>query len=343
MARTSELVRVVAVLAHDLAGALGSDAVLGRTVAVLSPVLPIASAALELTDGTRREVTSASDATPGEPVVLEVGGYDRPLGRLVVVPAGPAFDDFGRDLLAIAAVHVGGAIERHRRYEEIAELERLKSDFIARVSHELRTPITILNGYLDTLLGHGESLAAEQRHHMVERSRGAAIRLATLVEELLLLSRLEVGVLTPSIGPVRLDSVLASVRAGMVDPDSVVIGTLPSAQVVADADLLTRALGFVVDNALKHAGAAEIMVRADGPHWAISVRDRGPGFSPEVRPVAFEMFTRGRATTTVPGLGVGLPIARTLVELLSGSIEILEPPDGVGALVEVRLHGAAVT
>ncbi len=216
----------------------------------------------------------------------------------------------------------------------------MKSDFISRVSHELRTPITILNGYLDTLLGHGESLGADQRRHMVERSRGAAVRLAVLVEELLLLSRLEVGVLTPSLEAVQLDAVLASVRAGVVDPDSVVIGHVPAARVVADPGLLARALGLVVDNSLKHAGAAEIMVRPEGNRWAISVRDRGPGFSPDVRPVAFEMFTRGRATTTVPGLGVGLPLARTLVELLAGSIEIVEPPDGVGALVEVHLDDA---
>src|SRR3546814_6878516 len=84
------------------------------------------------------------------------------------------------------------------------ELERLKSDFINRVSHELRTPITIVNGFLDTLLAHGDDLRAEQRSHMLERAQLASARLGRLIEELLILSRIDAGVLIPTITTVDL-------------------------------------------------------------------------------------------------------------------------------------------
>src|SRR3546814_20192497 len=109
------------------------------------------------------------------------------------------------------------------------ELERLKSDFINRVSHELRTPITIVNGFLDTLLAHGDDLRAEQRSHMLERAQLASARLGRLIEELLILSRLDAGVLIPTITTVHLAELLAEVRRGAQEPEQAVLSSPPGA------------------------------------------------------------------------------------------------------------------
>ena len=71
------------------------------------------------------------------------------------------------------------------------------------------------------------------------------------------------------------------------------------------------------------------------------MRDRGAGFAEDVRDTAFEMFTRSQGTTAIPGLGVGLPIARTLVEVLDGDIAIDHTHAGTGALVRITLPGSA--
>lgn len=331
----------VSVLARELAAALDAQGVLVRTLAALSPVLSISEATLHLTGGGDHHAAPPGSAGPaaGPPLHLPLSGRDRDLGELVVHPGIAPFDEADRALLEIAAVHAAAALERQVLFAEVMELERLKSDFIARVSHELRTPITIITGFLDTLLAHHDSLDPDQRRHMLERSRGAASRLGGLIEELLILSRLEVGMLTPARNAVELAELLDEVRAAAVEPAQVVLDVPDGAVIHSDRDLLLRSLGLVVDNALKYGSAAEVTVSERPDGCVIEVRDRGPGFDDDIRLSAFEMFTRGRSTTTVPGLGVGLAITRTLVEILGGSIVIADPLAGGGGLVRLQLPG----
>ncbi len=217
------------------------------------------------------------------------------------------------------------------------ELERLKSDFISRVSHELRTPITIINGFLETLIAHDDRLDAEQRLHMLERSRAASTRLGDLIEELLILSRIEGGVLTPQPETLVVADVLEAVGAASAEPDQVLITVAVDRPIASDRALLTRALGLLVDNAVKYGGVAELTARTEADRWTVEVRDRGPGFPDDVRDTAFEMFTRSQSNASVPGLGVGLAIARTLIEILDGTIAVDTSHDGPGALVRVSL------
>jgi signal transduction histidine kinase len=343
-----ELATVVGELARAAGRTLDPATILERTMAVLDPILGASSASVWLDDErVPRRVASrpAPGAEPGDDidaggVVIALEGVDRTLGRLVVTPAdGRDLTAAERGLLEIAASQVAGALERTRLFSEVMELERLKSDFVARVSHELRTPITIINGFLETLLAHGDDLAADQREHMLHRSHMASSRLARLIEELLILSRIDAGVLTPAAAVVDIASLLDEVRRSAQEPDQVLIAAPEDGRCTTDADLLGRALGLLVDNAIKYGGIAEVRaVHVDGS-WAFEVRDRGAGFPSDVRSNAFEMFTRSSDTTSVPGLGVGLPIARTLVEVLDGSIRIDTPADGIGAVVRVQIPG----
>jgi K+-sensing histidine kinase KdpD len=339
----STVTRVLSELARGLGTALDAGAALDLALDALRQLAPVHGGALWL-DG-----TGGLRCAAAEPADLDLepgsGALEAPLvslgevlGTLVVeTEPGHTPDDVEHVLVEAVAVLVAGALERAQLFREVMELERLKSDFIARVSHELRTPITIIHGFIDTLLAHEDRLDADQRRHMLQRSQAAADRLARLIEELLIVSRLEAGVLTPEPATVALDELLESVRSAATDPDLVHVDAAAGATSRTDHELLSRAVAAVIDNAVKYGGTAEVAVRAAGPGWIIAVRDHGPGFSDDVRSTAFEMFTRGSVTNAVPGIGVGLAIARTLLEVLNASIEVVDVTDGPGALVEITL------
>jgi len=255
------------------------------------------------------------------------------IGVLQVDAATPdAFDDDDRTLLEGLAAQVASAIESARRFEQVMELERLKSDFIARVSHELRTPITIVGGFVSTLLAHGDALGPDQRASMLERVDTAVTRLAALIEDLITLSRLETGVVTAHPETVVLADVLEGVRRTAADPELVTVEVATDVIVTTDPELLTRALSLFVDNALKYGGSARI--RADEEE--ILVADEGEGIPDDVQSTLFELFTRSASTTAVPGLGLGLPMARTLLDVLGAHVKVESAPSG-GTVVRIRL------
>lgn len=342
-----ELSELVGELAQAAGRTLDPATILQRTMSVLAPVIGEAKASIWVDEGRAWRRVGSTGTDPDEPhgeepapldVVVPLEGVDRTLGRMVVTPSPErVLDAADRGLLEIAGSQIAGALERTRLFGEVMELERLKSDFIARVSHELRTPITIINGFLETLLSHGDDLPREQRQHMLERSQLASSRLSRLIEELLVLSRIDAGVLTPAASSVSVADLVEGVRWAAQEPDQVLVVTPEGGRIVTDPDLLSRALGLLIDNAIKYGGIAEVRARRVDDGWVFEVRDRGAGFPSDVRSTAFEMFTRSSASTNVPGLGVGLPIARTIVEVLDGTIEIDQPTDGTGAVVRIEL------
>jgi putative methionine-R-sulfoxide reductase with GAF domain len=243
-----------------------------------------------------------------------------------------AFDAEDVVLLEGLATQVGGAIESARRYEMISELEVLKSDFIARVSHELRTPITIMAGFVSTLLANHERLDGETRQRMLERIDVATARLSGLIDELLMLSRLEAGVVAAQVETVSVSSVLSEVRRQSETPEAIAVSCARDLRLETDPALLIRAVGFLVDNALKYAGSCELRAT----DRIIEVIDRGPGISPDQRSRVFERFTRANENTTVPGMGIGLPMARTLLAAAGADLSLEEPEDGVGTRMVIR-------
>jgi K+-sensing histidine kinase KdpD len=243
-----------------------------------------------------------------------------------------AFDDEARVLLEGLAIQVAGAIESARRYEMISQLEVLKSDFIARVSHELRTPITIMSGFVSTLLTNHDRLDGDTRHRMLERVDVATARLSGLIDQLLMLSRLEAGVVAANVEVTDGASVLEEVRRQSERPEAVDVRCAEGLLLTTDASLLIRALGFLVDNSLKYAGGCAIEA-ADG---VIEVVDRGPGIPLSKRSHVFERFTRANEDTTVAGMGIGLPMARTLLAAAGADLTIEDPADGVGTRLVVR-------
>jgi two-component system sensor histidine kinase KdpD len=244
-----------------------------------------------------------------------------------------AFDMDDATLLEGLAAQVAGVIESARRYALVMELERLKSDFISRVSHELRTPITIIDGFVMTMLDHGDGLDAAARNDMLTRCRTASARLSRLIEELITLARLETGVIQSQPAPTKMKKLLNDVALATNDPSVVTVDAPDDLILDIDPELTRRALGFLVDNAAKYGNEAAVVITNEG---VIEILDRGPGIADDVKESVFELFTRGRSTTDIPGLGLGLPMARTLVAAMGGEMTIDDRPGG-GTVVRITL------
>lgn len=211
--------------------------------------------------------------------------------------------------------------------ESVRELDRLRSDFIARISHELRTPLTIISGFAGTLGAHEETLTTEQRHAMLDRVVTASIRLEHLIEEVLSLASVDAGLAEPrpKLVPVR-DVVDLAVhdRGGT---DRVEVRGNQSLKVHTDPDVARVVLGALVENALQQGEHVTVVIEGTGRDVRIAVEDDGPGVPPELGSRVFERFVRGDDRS--PGMGLGLAIARRMAESI-GALLWFEDVD-VGA------------
>ena len=221
-----------------------------------------------------------------------------------------------------------GAVDSSPASEAIIELERMKSDFIARVSHELRTPITIMSGFTETLVQLGSSITDTQREEILTRMRSAARRLQLLVDELLTVSGYEAGVIAPHPTEVGVADLMGEVRDAAPAPLQVTVDCDPGVRILVDQKLLRHTLRLLVDNAIKYAGDATMSADLD-EHTGevlIDVTDHGPGIPGPLRQQVFQRFTRG--DETLPGMGLGLPLAKMLAGVIDASLELHHPPEG---------------
>jgi len=202
------------------------------------------------------------------------------------------------------------------------------------VSHELRTPLTIVEGFVTMMLENDEQLTAEERRDMLTRCNTATARLDRLIEELIMLARFETGVVTVQPSRTSMTQLLDEVVLAATDPEAVEVDCPADLTITIDPDLTKRLLGLLVDNSLKYAGAARLHVAPDGR--TIEVQDDGPGIADDVKQSIFELFTRGRGITDVPGLGLGLPMARALAAAVGAELTIDDRESG-GTVVRLTL------
>ncbi|HEX5708072.1 MAG TPA: ATP-binding protein [Pyrinomonadaceae bacterium] len=284
---------------------------------------------------------------------------ERGLARPVLRLREAARDLGAGDLRARAPVRGGGEIgelgasfnlmaERiAEREERLKELDRLKSEFVSGVSHELRTPLTTIKT-LTRLLQRGVQTEAERQEYL-ETIAAECDRQIDLVLNLLDLSRIEAGAFKVSLTPtdvaeviracVRIERHAARAR-GQELAAELSENELPP--VMSDASALRRVLCGLVENAIKYTpagGRITLGARHDGKAGvAITVADTGVGILAEDMPLVFEKFFRGRPAASVdgaaaselgdyaeaPGVGLGLYLARSIVEQFGGRIEAAE-------------------
>jgi PAS domain S-box-containing protein len=221
-----------------------------------------------------------------------------------------------------------------------------KTLFLAMMSHELRTPLQSIIGYADFLLEpRSDPLTRQQREDVVAISRGAH-RMAALIEQLLELSRMEGGPLTAQQERITLEPIIETVVQELA-PEIAKKGLrvscdLPAAtpDVLGDARLLHQVLSSVIGNAVKFTpeGSIEIATQPDDDKVAIHVRDTGIGIAADQLPYIFDAFHQGQHGLNRPyeGAGLGLTIARRLVQQMHGRIAV-QSKAGAGAAFTVWL------
>jgi signal transduction histidine kinase len=238
----------------------------------------------------------------------------------------------------------GGAVLALFDLTPVRRLETVRRDFVANVSHELKTPLTVVGGFAETLAD--DSLTLEQRRQFVWMILTNTRRMQRLVDDLLDLSRIESGGWTPN--PVDIDFQLAASDAiGPLHPKAEARGlTLrvetdpPRLTLRADPTALRQVLVNLVDNAVRHTLAGEVVVfaRRETDGVTFGVRDTGVGMRAEHLERIFERFYRVDASRARDdgGTGLGLAIVKHLVEAHGGRVRATSAPDH-GTTVEAWL------
>jgi signal transduction histidine kinase len=262
----------------------------------------------------------------------------------------------GGELAELGAAFNTMAAQTEERQTRLTELDRLKSDFVSGVSHELRTPLTTIKTLTRLLLRDG--LTESERREYLETVATECDREIDLVLNLLDLSRVEAGALNLNPAPTDvIDAVRACLviehHAAAARGHSLVAEVPPDTPpVLADRAALRRVLCGLVENAIKYTPeGGRIVVAASNADRvvALSIRDTGLGIASEDVPHIFDKFYRGRAIQSAPavastgecigqapGIGLGLYLARILVEQLGGHIEVDTAP-GLGSTFTVFL------
>jgi signal transduction histidine kinase len=262
-------------------------------------------------------------------------------------PYAPFFGEDELRALATIGALTATALDRVRLFEQEHEtrlaLERaneVMTNFVALAAHELRTPVTTIHGFVQTLNHLEERLEEQQKEELRGALEQQTRRMASLVEQLLDLSRLDADAV--AIRPQAVDvrerllevvTVAAGSRA-----DEVEVEIVGSADAVVDPEILDHIVVNLVTNALRY-GRSPILVRAaiEQGTLRVSVEDSGPGVAHEIEETLFDRFTRaGVARDRVAGTGLGLAIARAYARAHRGDLRYERgQPSGARFVVEL--------
>jgi PAS domain S-box-containing protein len=238
---------------------------------------------------------------------------------------------------------IGGIIANSRDITARKAYEERKDEFISIAAHELRSPLTALLGFTELLGRRAERDGNPAYSQSVARIAQQADRLSTLVQELLDVSRLQTGNLAFYLQPVVLNTLISEFLAEVrheAPRHRLVLEQMDAVIVRADAHKTTQVLRNLLLNAIKYSPAADrviIRVTREGDVGRVSVQDFGVGIPVEEQDRVFERFVRVQATRDrFPGLGLGLYIAKGIVEGQEGTIAVESCP-GVGSTFSVTL------
>lgn len=224
---------------------------------------------------------------------------------------------------------------------ELSAIETLRSDFIANVSHEFKTPLSTIEGYAMLLQDAG--LPAEERADGAQRILDSAGRLSALVSNILMLSKLEQQTVGVEKAPFRLDEQIRQVMVGL-EPvwgpkDLQLELELEPLRYEGSENLLYHVWSNLISNGAKFSpagGTLTVTLRQTGQQAVFSVTDRGPGMSQDVQRHIFDKFYQGDPSRRQEGTGLGLPLAKRVVQLCGGTISVESAP-GEGSTFTVNL------
>jgi PAS domain S-box-containing protein len=234
--------------------------------------------------------------------------------------------------------------ELHRTLAREMELSQLKSNFVSMVSHEFRTPLGIIQSSAELLRDFYQKMQPDERSEQLESITRNTRRMAGMMEEILILSRLDAGKLEFQPGALDLnvfcrrlvDEVLSATNRRCVIELS--LNSVPS-EANADERLLGHIFTNLLSNAVKYSepgATVRFGVERDGSDAVCTVRDQGIGISEDDQRHLFKAFHRGGNVGTRPGTGLGLLMVKRCVELHRGSVRLASQL-GEGTTVTVKL------
>jgi signal transduction histidine kinase len=274
-------------------------------------------------------------------------GMTSPLREMTAAAKAMAAGDYDRRVTQTSRDEVGElARVFNQMTAELAETDRLRRDLVANVSHELRTPISALQAVLENLVDGVDPADPETLASMLEQVE----RLGRLVTQLLDLSRLESGAVPLQTKRFGVQDLLDRVIRETCGPGSEVTDlnfktdvTPPDLSMNADLERLNQVLINLVANAVRHSppgGTVSLVASAVTDRVRFEVLDQGPGIPEGDRGKVFERFYRSDAARPADGgMGLGLAIARWIVELHHGEIWV-EDREGGGCRMVAELPAA---
>jgi signal transduction histidine kinase len=336
------------------------------------PQLPPPRAALRSRLAALLQMLSEDDDAPGgEPaapdeeaapsahphLALPVVGLNQIIGVLFVEQPGEPYDEHSLRLLSVLAAQLGAYLTTVRLREEeleharqlgialqkLQETDRRKDEFLAMLGHELRNPIGAINNVLRIIDHRGPEVVPRYQQVIDRQIR----HLSRIVDDLLDASRVRLGKITLERQPLDLKVIAerwmeAFGTTGAVQSHDIEL--VAPAPVCIDGDVvrLEQVFSNLLTNALKYTlvgGKIRITVASEDGHGVIRVRDSGIGMTPSVLATAFELFTQADESLarSQGGLGLGLPLVRSLVEKHGGVVAAFSDGPGLGSEFVVRL------
>ena len=321
-----------------------------------------------LTDDAKRGADSGSQNIAHlEPLVahshlaVPIVGLDRVLGVLFVRDGKPdAFTNDHLQLLSVVASQIAAYLTACRLHKQDAQIasehnaaraaaeaeNRAKDEFLAMLAHELRSPVMAIRSVMQTIRDKGERNAEIQQATDVAEQQ--VKHLSWLLDDLLDVSRLTRGKIALRKETVTLQTIVAEAletTRGFIDARGHVVSvSLPEdpLRFEADSTRIIQVVGNLLENAAKYTprgGEISVTGYCERGEVVVCVRDTGIGISPEMLPRVFDLFVQSDPflARSEGGLGVGLTLARTLVELHGGSINAHSEGSGRGSEFVVRL------
>ncbi|MFH9227499.1 DUF4118 domain-containing protein [Streptomyces lydicus] len=280
----------------------------------------------------------------------EDADVDMPVGdHMALALTGRVLPAEDRRVLAAFAAQAAVVLDRQRlvgeaeRARELAEGNRIRTALLAAVSHDLRTPLASIKASVTSLRSDDVAWSPEDEAELLAGIEAGADRLDHLVGNLLDMSRLQTGTVTPLIREIDLDEVVPMALGG-VPEDSVTLDIPEELPMVAvDPGLLERSVANLVENAVKYSPDGEgVLVAASalGDRVELRIADRGPGVPDSAKDRIFEPFQRYGDVPRGAGVGLGLAVARGFAEAMGGTLAAEDTPGG-GMTMVLTLRAAA--
>jgi two-component system sensor histidine kinase KdpD len=270
----------------------------------------------------------------------EDADVDMPVGdHMALALSGRVLPAEDRRVLAAFAAQAAVVLDRQRlqvqadQAKELAEGNRIRTALLAAVSHDLRTPLAAIKAAVSSLRSDDVAWSEDDQAELLEGIEEGADRLDHLVGNLLDMSRLQTGTVSPLIREVDADEVVPMALGGVPDPEQDVELDIPEVlpMVAADPGLLERAVANVVENAVKYSPPGEpVLISASSIADRVEIRvvDRGPGVPDEAKDRIFAPFQRYGDAPRGAGVGLGLAVARGFAEAMGGTLTAEDTPGG---------------